>query len=166
MITLQVTLADDPVQVATWLNTFNANINAGPLSVTEGPPLAAAAADPWNDPEVQAELDRFKSNWPAYSGRYADLTDGLRELGYVPVLPKQLKPTSTRTYIAFCLRGGQRVFEINSATAYITGTERQGRLRGTHEWLKDGGQTLSCQFDSAEKVAFLLDLAKHEAERG
>jgi len=162
---LQVTLADDPVRVATWLNTFNATVNAGFASTVAEPVPSIGEPNPWEDPEVQAELDRFKSNWPAYSGRYTDLTDGLRELGYVPVLPKKLKSTSTRTYIAFCLPRGQRVFEINSATAYVTGTERQNRLRGTHEWLKDSGQTLSCQFDSTEKVEFLLDLAKREAER-
>lgn len=165
MMTLQVTLADDPVQVAAWLQAFNMHYNGASGSPLAMPPTAPTTGSAWDDAEVQAELDRFKSNWPAYSGRFTELTDGFRALGYIPVLPKRLKPTSVRAYIAFCLPGGQRVFEVNSATAYIAGTERQERLRGTHEWLRESGQTLSCQFDSTDKVKFVLDLARQEFER-
>ncbi len=144
-------MADDPIEVATWLNTFDAHY-PGVTASLPGQPVSAPIGSGWEDPELQAELDRFKSNWPAYSGRFTELTDGLRDLGYIPVLPKKLKPTSVRGYITFCLPGGHRVFEVNSATAYIAGTERQERLRGTHEWLKESGQTLSCQFDAADKA--------------
>ena len=75
-------------------------------------------------------------------------------LGYRPVLPKKLKPTSVRAYIAYHKPSGERVFENNSSTSYIAGTERRERLRGSHEWLIDSGQRLSVQFDTAEKVEY------------
>jgi hypothetical protein len=115
------------------------------------------------DEELAAEVERFEANWPAYSGRFARLHEGLIDMGYVPVLPKKMKPTSVRSCIAYALPGGRRVLENNSSTAYFVGKGLQDRLRGSHEWLNEAGQsTVSVQFDTDAKVDFVLELAKAE----
>ena len=160
MFTLKVMLDDDPVRVADWLATFQQHFD----ETSRAAESIVEAVE--TDAELHAELERFRQNWPRYRERFDQPHDGLVALGYRPVLPKKLKPTSVRAYIAYHKPSGERVFENNSSTSYIAGTERRERLRGSHEWLIDSGQTLSVQFDTAEKVEYLLDLATAELSRG
>jgi len=148
MFTLKVTLDDDPVRVADWLATFQQQFD----ETSRAAESIVEAVE--TDAELHAELERFRQNWPRYRERFDQLHDGLVALGYRPVLPKKLKPTSVRAYIAYHKPSGERVFENNSSTSYIAGTERRERLRGSHEWLIDSGQRLSVQFDTAEKVEY------------
>ncbi len=154
MLTLNVTIEDDPVQAAEWLATFREHSS-------DDKELASQPAD-GEDRELQIELERFRQNWPAYSKRFSRLHDGLVTMGYRPILPTKRKPTSVRSYIAYQLPRGQRVLENNSSTAYFVGTERQSRLRGSHEWLKDSGQNVSVHFDTEEKLDFILEVARQE----
>ncbi len=167
MFRLQVSLEDDPTEVAGWLNTFMRHYEGAAIDPSRTPATQAfeAPADSHvdqNQDELASELARFRSNWPAYSERFMRVHDGLVDMGYVPVLPQKRKPTNVRNYIAYCLPTGQRVMENNSSTAYFVGTERYQRMLGTHEWLKESGQNLSVHFDTDEKVDFILELAKGE----
>jgi hypothetical protein len=123
---------------------------------------AADSPSTSTDKELARELERFTTHWPAYSGRFRRLHDGLIALGCVPVLPKKMKTTSARSYIAYAIPNGRRILEINSSTAYFVGTDLQKRLRGTHEWLKESGNNVSVQFDTEEKVNLILRLATAE----
>lgn len=163
MLTLNVTLKDDPVQAAEWVATFHEHSSAAgaTLHQEDAAERAGLPADR-EDRELQTELERFRQNWPAYSKRFSRLHEGLVAMGYRPVLPTKRKPTSVRSYIAYHLPGGQRVLENNSSTAYFVGTERRSRLRNSHEWLKDSGQNVSVHFDTVEKVDFILQLAREE----
>jgi hypothetical protein len=165
MFTLTVTLDDDPARVAEWLATFNQHFKEG-----QHPERDAADGDgstqPAPDAELEAELERFRQNWPRYRDRFDQVHEGLVALGYLPVLPQKRRPTSVRAYIAYHLPSGERVFENNSSTAYIAGTERRERLRGTHDWLRESDQALAVQFDTPEKAEFVLDLARAELARG
>lgn len=154
MITLSVQLTDDPAAVAGWVKQYEALMRA-----SGGSP---GAADPVVDDDLAAEVERFKANWPAYSGRFTRLHEALTDLGFAPVLSKKMKATSVRSYIAYALPGGRRVLENNSSTAYFVGKDLQDRLRGTHEWLNEGVNTVSVQFDSDEKVDLVLEIATAE----
>lgn len=156
MIALTVKMTDDPAAVAEWVKTYESHMRADEAT----PAQDAAELD-----ELGAEVERFKANWPAYSGRFARLHDELLAIGYVPILAKKMKPTSVRSYIAYALPGGRRVLENNSSTAYFVGKSLQDRLRGTHEWLPAGEGNVSIQFDTDAKVDFILELAKAELSR-
>jgi hypothetical protein len=164
MFSLNVTLDDDPIRVADWLTTFHHHFE--PARPSQSPDAeVAVVAHAEDGPELESELERFRQNWPRYRDRFDQVHKGLLALGYRPVLPQKRKPTSVRGYIAYHLPNGERMFENNSSTAYITGTERYERLRGTHEWIRDSGQLLSVQFTTPEKAEFILDLARAELER-
>jgi hypothetical protein len=158
VITLSVQLTDDPAAVAAWVKQYESLMQAN------GDRYESVASE--EDEELAGELERFKANWPAYSGRFSRLHEGLVGLGYVPVLSKKMKPTSVRSYIAYALPGGRRVLENNSSTAYFVGKDLQDRLRGGHEWLNEGENTVSVQFDSEAKVDFVLELAAAEMSEG
>ncbi|HEY2832502.1 MAG TPA: hypothetical protein VGJ14_08765 [Sporichthyaceae bacterium] len=165
MFTLQVTLDDDPVQVAEWVRAYEEHYFAAKSADAHADQAASPAATSPDEEELAAEVERFRSNSRAYGARFMRLHEGLLALGCVPVLSKKQKPTSVRTYIAYALPNGRRVLENNSSTAYFVGTEFVDRLRGTHEWLKPSGQLLSVQFDTEDKVDLVLQIAEAEMEK-
>jgi hypothetical protein len=154
---LRVTLEDDPAVVADWVNAFEKQLRAG----FSTKPVATSGTVVDSN-ELQAELARFRSNWPEFTERFTRLHDGLVGMGYIAVLAKKRKPTSVRSYIAYQLPSGRRVLEVNSSTAYFVGADLVGRLRGRHEWLRASGPLLSVHFTTEEHVDLILQLAEEE----
>jgi hypothetical protein len=168
IVRLNVTPEDDPVKVAEWVAQFERHraMNPSPEADAAAEAEATEGSSPM-DSELEEELERFRHNWPAYSERFSRVHKGLVDLGYVPVLPRKLKPTSVRAYIAYHLPGGgRRVYEVNSSTAYLAGNEFKERIVSERpDAVHVSGQNVSISFDSDAQVDLILDIARGELER-
>lgn len=166
---LQATLDDDPTAVAQWVADYNAALPEGLRSGMPATPMVvmptladpAAMADDDADQiiDVEGQLKRLTGYWKARAPFLMRLHESLMALGYQPKVPEKRTADKLASYISYIDPvDGRNLLNTNSGTAYIQRKDVSDALSG--DPLLRGGPQAVVEFDSDEKVDFLLDVAR------